>query len=205
MTRTLTSVPTSSSTCISHLLRCCSLSRDRLTNNVYRRLSTRSPAGMDFPVGLSHLVAEEPVVNIGRGSAVYPLGASASSQRSVPSLRFEDCEMVVEEGQAWVVVGTSGVGKDVLLQVGRSYRHGCFVVLTSVLPPPLSPRGTVVVAGPYQDSPVPASTGRPIPFLDPPTHSIGLLQTRLACLLLTPTKVPDRFCRLLGTVRRGVG
>ena len=120
MTRTLTSVPTCSSTCISHLLQRYSLSHGRLTSNVYRRVSTRSPAGMDFPVGLSHPKAEEPIVNIGRNSAVYPLGASASSQRSVPNLRFEDCEMVVEEGQAWVVVGTSGAGKDVLLQVSRS-------------------------------------------------------------------------------------
>jgi len=75
---------------------------------------------MDFPAGLSHPKAEEPIVNIGRNSAVYPLGAAASSQRSIPSLRFEDCEMVVEEGQAWVVVGASGAGKDVLLQVSRS-------------------------------------------------------------------------------------
>lgn len=81
---------------------------------------------MDFPAGLSHPNAEEPIINIGRSSAVYPLGASANPQRSVPSLRFEDCEMVVEEGQAWVVVGTSGAGKDVLLQVGRSY---CCVAL----------------------------------------------------------------------------
>lgn len=120
MTRTLTSVPTCSSTCISHLLQRYSLSHGRLTSNVYRRVSTRSPAGMDFPVGLSHPKAEEPIVNICRNSAVYPLGASASSQRSIPNLRFEDCEMVVEEGQAWVVVGTSGAGKDVLLQVSRS-------------------------------------------------------------------------------------
>jgi ABC-type glutathione transport system ATPase component len=81
---------------------------------------------MDFPAGLSHSKAEEPIVNIGRNSAVYPLGASASSQRSTPSLRFEDCEMVVEEAQAWVVVGTSGAGKDALLQVSRSYHgYGC--------------------------------------------------------------------------------
>ena len=205
MTRTSTLVPTSSSTCISRLLQCCSLSRDRLTNHVYRRVSTQSLIGMDFPAGLSHPKAGEPMVNIGRSSAVYPLGAYASSQRSVPTLRFEDCEMVVEEGQAWVVVGTSGAGKDVLLQVGESSSYGCFAVLTFVLPSLLSLCGTAVVVGPYQDSPVPASTGRLIPFLNPPTHSARPLQTCLPCLFLTSTKVPGWLCGLLGTVRRGVG
>lgn len=80
---------------------------------------------MNFPTGLSHPKVEESIVNIGKNSAVYPLGASASSQRSIPNLRFEDCEMVVEEGQAWVVVGTSGAGKDVLLQASKSYHYSC--------------------------------------------------------------------------------
>jgi len=80
---------------------------------------------MDFPAGLSHPKAEEPIVNIGRNSAVYPLGASANPQKSTPSLRFEDCGMVVEKGQTWAVVGTSGAGKDVLLQVSRSSCYGC--------------------------------------------------------------------------------
>ncbi|KAF9650289.1 P-loop containing nucleoside triphosphate hydrolase protein [Thelephora ganbajun] len=102
---------------------------------------------MDFLVGLSHPKAEQPIVNIGRNSAVYPLGASASSQRSIPSLRFEDCDMVVEEGQAWVVVGTSGAGKDVLLQslLGHTRIHpsppppgGLFPFLT-LRPTPLDP------------------------------------------------------------------
>jgi len=125
VTRTLTSVPTCGSTCISYLLQRYSLSHGRLTSNICRRISTRSPTGMDFPAGLSHPKAKVPIVNIGSNSAVYPLGAAASSQRSIPSLRFEDCEMVVEEGQAWVVVGTSGAGKDVLLQVCGSYHYGC--------------------------------------------------------------------------------
>ena len=79
---------------------------------------------MDFPGGVRHPKAEVPIVNIGRNSAVHLLGASPSLQRSTPSLRFEDCEMVVEEDQAWVVVGTSGAGKDVLLQVSRSSHCG---------------------------------------------------------------------------------
>lgn len=120
VTRTLTSVPSSGSTCISHLFQCCSLPLGLLTSNVRRRISTSSPASMCSPAGMSHPKAVSPIVNIGMNSAVYPLGASANSQRSTPSLRFEDCEMVVEEGQAWVVVGTSGAGKDVLLQVSRS-------------------------------------------------------------------------------------
>ena len=80
---------------------------------------------MDFPAAVRHPKAEEPIVNIGRNSAVYPLGASASSQRSTPSLLFEDCEMVVEEGQAWAVVGTSGAGKDALLQVSGNPHYSC--------------------------------------------------------------------------------
>jgi ABC-type glutathione transport system ATPase component len=78
---------------------------------------------MDFPAGLAHSKAREPIVNIGINSAIYPLGAAVNSQRSNPSLRLEGCGMVVEEGQAWVVVGTSGVGKDVLFQVSRSYQY----------------------------------------------------------------------------------
>jgi len=120
MARALTSIPT----CTSHLLQRCLLAPGNLTSNVHRRISVCSPVGVDFPAGLSHPKAEEPIVNIGKNSAVYPLGASASSRRSTPSLLFEDCEMVVKEGQAWVVVGTSGAGKDVLLQVGRSYHCG---------------------------------------------------------------------------------
>jgi ABC-type glutathione transport system ATPase component len=125
VTRTLTSTQTSGSRCTSRLLQRCYLSPGYLTSNVRRRVSTCSSAGMDFPAGLRHPQAEEPIVNVGRNSAVYPLGASASPQRTTPSLRFEDCEMVVEEGQAWVVVGTSGAGKDVLLQVSGKYRCGC--------------------------------------------------------------------------------
>ena len=134
MTRALTPVPASGSTCISYFLQRYSLSHGRLTSNIYRSVSTRSPAGMDFPAGLSHPKAEESIVNIEKNSAVYPLGVSASSQRSIPSLRFENCEMAVEEGQAWVVVGTSGAGKDVLLQVCRSYHYSCLVPLTLILP-----------------------------------------------------------------------
>jgi hypothetical protein len=78
--------------------------------------------------------------------------------------------MVVKEGQAWVVVGTSGAGKDVLLQVGGSRHCNCFEVLTFVLASLLPLRGTAVAVGPYQDPSVPASTGRLISFLDPPTH-----------------------------------
>jgi len=123
VTRTLTPIPTSGPTCISRLLQRYPLSPGHLTSNVCRKISVFPPTGMDFPAGLSHPKAEVPIVNIEKNSAVYPLGASASSRRSTPSLRFEDCEMVVEEGQAWVVVGTSGAGKDVLLQVSsRSYR-----------------------------------------------------------------------------------
>ena len=122
--RTLTSISTSGSTCISHLLQCCSFPPGHLTNDVRRRISTCSFAGMDFPTGLTHPKTGKPVISIGKNSAVYPLGAPANSQRSTPSLRFEDCGMVVEEGQAWVVVGTSGAGKDVLLQVSRSCRRG---------------------------------------------------------------------------------
>ena len=120
VTRGLTSIPTSGSACVSHLLRRPYLSPGHLTSNVCTRISTCSPAGMDFPAGLTHPEAEVPIVNISRNSAVYPLGASANS---IPSLRFEDCGMVVEEGQVWVVVGTSGAGKNVLLQVsiGQSY------------------------------------------------------------------------------------
>lgn len=124
VTKTLNSIPTSGSTCISHLQHC-SLSLGRLTSNVSRSFSTRSPAGMCFPAGVSHPKAVEPIVNIGMNSAVYPLGASANSQRSTPSLCFEDCGMVIEEGQAWVVVGTSGAGKDVLLQVGKRPHYVC--------------------------------------------------------------------------------
>ena len=64
------------------------------------------------------------MVNIGRNSAIYPLGAAVNSQRTNPSLHFKDCGMVVEEGQAWVVVGTGGAGKDVLFQVSNSYHCG---------------------------------------------------------------------------------
>ena len=77
---------------------------------------------MDFPAGLTHPKSTDSIVNIGRNSAIYPLGAAVNSLGSNPSLRFEDCGMVVEEGQAWAVVGTGGAGKDVLLQVSRSYR-----------------------------------------------------------------------------------
>ena len=205
MSRTLTSVPTFGSTCISHLLQRCYLPPDRLTSNVCRRFSIWSPAGMDFPAGLSHPKAEEPIVNIGKNSAVYPLGASANSQRSTPSLRFEDCEMVAEDGQAWVVVATSGAGKDILLQVSRNYHCSCQAALISVLLSMHPPPAVVVAARSYQDPPVPSSTRRPLPIFDPPAYTARPLQIRLPRLLLTPTQVPNRVHGLLGAIRRGVG
>ena len=71
---------------------------------------------MDFLAGLNHLKVYELMVNIGRGVVVHPLGALANL-----SLWFKDCGMVVEEGQSWVVVGTSGAGRDLLLQVGTNH------------------------------------------------------------------------------------
>ena len=205
VTRTLASIPTSSSTCIFRLLQRYSSSPNHLTNNVCRKISTLSSVGMDFPAGLSHPKAGEPIVNIGRNSAVYPLGVPASSQRSIPSLRFESCEMVVEEGQAWVVVGTSGAGKDVLLQVSSSRHYGCRATLNLVLVFLLSLSGTTVITRSYQDPPVPSSTRRPLSILDPPTHSTRSLQIRLPRLLLAQTQVPNRFLGLLRAIRRGVG
>lgn len=79
---------------------------------------------MDFPAGLTHSKVAESIVNIGRNSAVYPLGAAVNSQKSNPGLRFKDCGMVVEEDQAWVVIGTGGAGKDMLFQVRRNYYYG---------------------------------------------------------------------------------
>jgi len=81
------SIPKSGPTCTSRPLQCCPLSPGHLTNNVCRRSSVFSPAGMDLPAGLSHPKAEEPMLNIGRNSAVYPLGTS-SSQRSTPSMLY---------------------------------------------------------------------------------------------------------------------
>lgn len=75
---------------------------------------------MDFPDGLTRPKAKEPIVNFGKNSAIYPLGAAVNSHKSNPSLYFEDCGMVIEEGQAWVVVGTGGAGKDALFQVSGS-------------------------------------------------------------------------------------
>ena len=202
MTRTLTSIPASGSTCISRLLQHCSFAPDYLTTNVRRKISTRSPTGMDFPAGVRHPRAEDPIVNIGRNSVVHPLGVSASPQKSTPSLRFEDCEMVVEEGQAWVVVGTSGAGKDVLLRVSRSSHYGRQVALTFVL---FSLSGAVVVTRTYQDPPDPSSTRRSLPIFVSPTHSARSIQIRLPRLLLTPTQVPNWVFGLLGAIRRGLG
>ena len=144
--------------------------------------------GVVFPPGLSHPRVGEPITNIGRGSAVHPLGASANSRKSTPSLRFEDCEMVVEDGQSWVVVGTSGAGKDVLLQVGTRYCDGQ-AALTSL--PSFS--GAAVVVRSYQNPPFPSSARRSFSLPDPPTHPARSLQTRLTRILLTPTQVPNRF------------
>jgi len=206
VTRALTSIPASGSTistCIFRLQRR-SFVLDCLTTNVRRRISTCSHTGMDFPAGVRHPKAEDPIVNIGRNSTVHPLGAPASTQRSTPVLRFEDCEMVVEEGQAWVVVGTSGAGKDILLQASKSSHYDRYVTLTSDLLFLLSV-WTLVVTRSYQDPPVPSSTWWPLPILDPPAYSARSIQIRLPRLFLTPTQVPNRFLGLLGAVRCSLG
>ena len=200
MTRPLTSIPTSGPTCISHLLQRCHFPPGHLTSNVCRKISTCSPIGMDFPVVLTHPKAGEPIVSIGKHSAVYPLGAPANSQKSVPSLRFGDCEMVVEEGQAWVVVGASGVGKDVLLQVCRN--HSYCRQLVFIITSPLS-LGATIFARSYKDPPVPTSARRPLSILDPPTHSAGPIQIRLPGFILAPTQISNRFPGLFCTVRCG--
>jgi len=154
--------------------------------NARRRLSTRSPTGMDFPAGLNRPKADEPMVNIGRGSAVHPLGTAANSRKSTPSIWFENCDMVVEEGQSWVVVGTSGAGKDLLLQVGAKSYNGQ-AALTLSLP------GAAVVARSHQNPPFPSSARRSFSILDPPSYPARSLQIRLPRLVLTPTKVPNRL------------
>ena len=205
VTRPLTSIPTSGPTCIFHLLQRCHFPPGHLTSNVCRKISTCSPIGMDFPVVLTHPKAGDPIVSIGRHSAVYPLGAPANSRKSSPSLRFEDCEMVVEEGQAWVVVGTSGAGKDILLQVGRSHRCCYQLVFILTLPFSISLPGAAVFARSYKDPPVPTSTRWPLSILDPPTYSARPIQIRLPSFILAPTQISNRFPGLFCTVRRGSG
>ena len=73
--------------------------------------------------------------------------------------------MVVEEGQAWVVVGTSGAGKDVLLQVSKSFHYGRYVTLIQVLLFLLSLLGLQSLLGHTRIYPSPPSPGGLFPFL----------------------------------------
>jgi ABC-type molybdenum transport system ATPase subunit/photorepair protein PhrA len=59
-------------------------------------------------------LSSEPIVSI-ENSAVYPLGTSEKTSK--PLLR--EFRLVIEEGEAWAIVGTSGAGKDALIQVGN--------------------------------------------------------------------------------------
>lgn len=188
----------SSLTCISHLRRR-RLFLGRLTSDTPRRISACLVSGMDFPAGLTHPKAEEPIVSIGKNSVVYPLGVSTNSRKSTPSLRFEDCGMVVEEGQAWVVVGTSGAGKDVLLQVsqlqfGNTFSYAIVLAFSAI-----------VIAGSDEDPPVSPPSRWPLSVLNSPTCPTRPIQIRLPRFLFPPTKVSDWFLGLLSTIWGGVG
>lgn len=77
-----------------------------------------------FPVQERKPPASEAIVSIGSAS-VYPLGSS-STKGSAPLLR--EFQLVINEGEAWAVVGTSGAGKDALLQVSTYQDLECLHV-----------------------------------------------------------------------------
>lgn len=110
----------------------------------------------NFPVQ-QRKPAFDAVVSIGN-AAVYPLGSSAT-KGSVPLLR--EFELVINEGEAWAVVGTSGAGKYALLQV-IVYQE-LRLSVTETIPQTL--------LGHYKIHPPPAPPGGLYPFLslqDPP-------------------------------------
>lgn len=85
----------------------------RLTIKSVRLRHVRAYSLARFPRA-SEPLSSEPIVSIEK-SAVYPLGTSAKT--SPPLLR--DFRLVIKDGEAWAVVGTSGAGKDALIQVGN--------------------------------------------------------------------------------------
>jgi ABC-type protease/lipase transport system fused ATPase/permease subunit len=72
----------------------------------------RQYSSSQFPIQQCNPPASQPIVSI-ENSSVYRLGASPS--KSAPLLR--EFGLVINEGESWAVVGTSGAGKDALLQV----------------------------------------------------------------------------------------